>query len=83
MRERFRDFEALFDLPMAVELLAYTPAEFDAMIEAGNPFIHHVPSEAIELQNSMSTLSLTAARPTRRWMWFGAMREPALGVGAR
>ena len=49
MRERFRDFEALFDLPMAVELLAHTPAEFDAMIEAGNPFTHHVLSEAVEL----------------------------------
>lgn len=47
--ERFRDFEALFDLPMAVELLAHTPAEFDAMIEAGNPFTHHVLSEAVEL----------------------------------
>jgi len=47
--ERFRDFEALFDLPMAVELLAYTPAEFAAMVEAENPFIHHVLGEAIEL----------------------------------
>jgi hypothetical protein len=34
---------------MAVELLACTSAEFAAMIEAGNSFLHHVLSKAIEL----------------------------------
>lgn len=47
--ERFRDFKALFDLPIPVELLVYTPAEFASMVKAGNPFISHVLNEAVEL----------------------------------
>ena len=47
--ERFRDFRALFDLPMPVELWVYTPDEFAEMVHAGNPFLTHVLSEAVEL----------------------------------
>jgi predicted nucleotidyltransferase len=40
--ERFREFHPLFELPMAIELLVYTPQEFAGMIERENPFITHV-----------------------------------------
>jgi len=50
--ERFRLFDDLFTLPMAIELLVYTPAEFEAMIAKDNPFIARVLDEGIELSLS-------------------------------
>ena len=40
--ERFRDFDSVFDLGPAVELLIYTPEEFERMQERGNPLMHEV-----------------------------------------
>lgn len=40
--ERFRDFDAVFDLGPAVDLLVYTPEEFERMRERGNPLVHEV-----------------------------------------
>jgi predicted nucleotidyltransferase len=48
--ERFREFHQLFDeLPMAIELLVYTPQEFVGMIERENPFITEALESGIDL----------------------------------
>ena len=40
--ERFRDFGAVFELGPAVELLVYTPEEFERMRERGNALVCEV-----------------------------------------
>ncbi|MBC8235056.1 nucleotidyltransferase domain-containing protein [bacterium] len=47
--ERFREFHQLFELPMAVELLVYTPQEFERMVERENPFIMQVLEYGIDV----------------------------------
>lgn len=40
--ERFRDFDPLYHLGRAIDLLIYRPDEFQKMQKEGNPFIEHV-----------------------------------------
>lgn len=40
--ERFLDFDAVFNLGPAVDLLVYTPEEFERMQERGNPLVCEV-----------------------------------------
>ena len=47
--ERFRDFHQLFELPMAIELLVYTPQEFEGMVARENSFITQVLEHGIDI----------------------------------
>lgn len=47
--ERFREFHQLFELPMAIELLVYTPQEFEKMVKRENPFITPVLEYGIDI----------------------------------
>jgi len=43
--ERFRDFAGVWDVWPRLDLLIYTPAEFEQMQTEGNPFIEQVLAE--------------------------------------
>jgi predicted nucleotidyltransferase len=43
--ERFRDFAGVWDVWPRLDLLIYTPAEFQQMQAEGNPFIEQVLAE--------------------------------------
>jgi predicted nucleotidyltransferase len=43
--ERFRDFSGLWDVWPRLDLLVYTPEEFEQMRADGNPFIEQVLAE--------------------------------------
>jgi len=48
--ERYREFPAVYELPFAVDLLVYTPEEFERMVKEGNPFIEQVLREGIRVK---------------------------------
>ena len=47
--ERFRDFVALYEVWPRLDLLVYTPAEFERMVEEENPFFLQVLEEGVEV----------------------------------
>ena len=47
--ERFRDFAGLYEISNRLDLLVYTPAEFERMIDEGNPFILKVLEEGVDV----------------------------------
>jgi len=47
--ERFREFYQLFELPVATEILVYTPQEFEGMVERENPFIMQAIEYGIDI----------------------------------
>ena len=47
--ERFRDFAALYEARPRLDLLVYTPAEFERMVEEENPFLLQVLEEGVEV----------------------------------
>jgi predicted nucleotidyltransferase len=52
--ERYRDFEALYDVWPRLDLLIYTPAEFAAMRAERRPFIEHVLEEGVVVHEAGS-----------------------------
>ena len=47
--ERFRDFDGLYDVWPRLDLLIYTPTEFEKMVGEDNPFILRVLEEGVDL----------------------------------
>ncbi|MFQ6043385.1 MAG: nucleotidyltransferase domain-containing protein [Candidatus Poribacteria bacterium] len=47
--ERFREFHQLFQLPIAIEPLVYTPQEFEGMVKRENPFITQALEYGIDI----------------------------------
>lgn len=47
--ERWRDFEPLYELPGAIDLLIYRPEELEAMREAENPLIQEILTKGLKL----------------------------------
>ena len=47
--ERFRDFAGLYEVWPRLDLLVYTPAEFERMVEEENPFLLRVLEEGMEV----------------------------------
>ena len=47
--ERFRDFDALYQVWPRLDLLVYTPAEFERMVEEENPFLLRVLEEGVDI----------------------------------
>ena len=45
--ERYRDFAGLYDVWPRLDLLIYTPAEFERMRAEGNPLIERVLAEGV------------------------------------
>jgi predicted nucleotidyltransferase len=43
--ERLVEAGSYLDLPISVDVFVYTPAEFQSMVEEGNPFIERVQRE--------------------------------------
>ncbi len=56
--ERIGEVLALFDSPLPIEPLVYTPAEFAHMVEERNPFIEQVLREGTVIYESESSRSL-------------------------
>ena len=47
--ERFRDFAGLYEVCPRLDLLVYTPAEFERMVEEENAFLLRVFEEGMEV----------------------------------
>ena len=47
--ERFRDFDGLYEVWPRLDLLVYTSAEFERMVDEGNPFLLRVIEEGVEV----------------------------------
>lgn len=47
--ERFKDFAGLYDVWPRLDLLIYTPAEFDRMVAEENPLVLHALREGLVL----------------------------------
>ena len=45
--ERYLDFEGIYDVWPRLDLLVYTPEEFEAMRAEGRPFLEHVLAEGV------------------------------------
>lgn len=45
--ERFKDFTGLYDVWPRLDLLVYTPEEFQRMLEEQNPFLERVMAEGV------------------------------------
>ena len=53
--ERYKEFPGLFDaVRKALEVLVYTPDEFDAMRDRGNPFISKVIEDGVVIYEARS-----------------------------
>ena len=52
--ERYLDFVASYDIWPRLDLLIYTPAEFEQMRPEGRPFIEHVLSEGVPVHETLS-----------------------------
>jgi predicted nucleotidyltransferase len=50
--ERYRDFEAIYEVWPRLDLLVYTPSEFAHMREQGRPFIEHVLREGVVIHEA-------------------------------
>jgi len=50
--ERFKDFAGLYDVWPRLDLLIYTPEEFDRMLAGGNPFIQRVVTEGVVMHEA-------------------------------
>ena len=53
--ERYRDFEAIYDVWPRLDLLVYTPSEFAHMHAQGRPFIEHVLREGVVIHEAGPT----------------------------
>ena len=48
--DRYTDFNSLFRVtPKALQVLVYTPEEFDSMRDTGNPFINDVIKDGVAI----------------------------------
>ena len=47
--ERYRDFAGLHEVWPRLDLLVYTPAEFERMVEEENPFLLRALEEGVDL----------------------------------
>ena len=47
--DRFRDFGDLYEIWPRLDLLVYTPAEFERMVEEENPFLLRVLDEGVDI----------------------------------
>ena len=47
--ERFRDFDGLYEVWPRLDLLVYTSAEFERMVDEENPFLLRVLEEGVEV----------------------------------
>ena len=47
--ERFRDFVGLYDVWPRLDLLVYTSAEFERMVDEENPFLLRVLEEGVDV----------------------------------
>ena len=47
--ERFRDFDGLYEVWPRLDLLVYTSAEFERMVEEENPFLLRVLEEGTDI----------------------------------
>ena len=47
--ERFRDFAGLYEVWPRLDLIVYTSAEFERMVDEGNPFLLRVIEEGVEV----------------------------------
>ena len=47
--ERFRDFVGLYDVWPRLDLLVYTSAEFERMVDEENPFLLRVLDEGVDV----------------------------------
>ena len=53
--DRYTDFEGLFRIiPKALQVLVYTPSEFEDMRENGNPFILNVIEDGVVIYETQS-----------------------------
>src|SRR5712691_1118081 len=52
--ERYLDFVAIYDIWPRLDLLIYTPAEFEQMQAEGRPFIEHVLAEGVPVHETSS-----------------------------
>jgi predicted nucleotidyltransferase len=50
--ERFKDFAGLYDIWPRLDLLIYTPEEFERMVAEGNPFIERVLAEGVVIHEA-------------------------------
>ena len=47
--ERFRDFDGLYEVWPRLDLLVYTSAEFERMVDEENPFLLRVLEEGVDV----------------------------------
>ena len=47
--ERFRDFDGLYEIWPRLDLLVYTSAEFERMLDEENPFLLRVLEEGVDV----------------------------------
>ena len=47
--DRFRDFDGLYEVWPRLDLLVYTPAEFERMVEEENPLLLKVLEEGVDV----------------------------------
>ena len=47
--ERFRDFDGLYEVWPRLDLLVYTSAEFERMVDEENPFLLRVLEEGMDV----------------------------------
>ena len=52
--ERYLDFVAIYDVRPRLDLLIYTPEEFEQMRAEGRPFIEHVLAEGVPVHETSS-----------------------------
>ena len=53
--DRYRDFDGLFRVTAKVQMLVYTPEEFEQMRDSGNPFIEKVIEDGITIYEAQPT----------------------------
>jgi uncharacterized protein len=50
--ERYLDFEGIYDVWPRLDLLVYTPEEFEEMQAQGRPFVAHVVTEGVVIHEA-------------------------------
>jgi predicted nucleotidyltransferase len=64
--ERFKDFAGLYDVWPRLDLLVYTPAELERMVDEGNPFVLEALREGVVLHPAAESRGRALAGPGRQ-----------------
>ena len=71
--QRLSDVKAFLPKGLSIDAIVYTPQEFEAMIEAGNPFMEQALGDGKVVYDRASGVRQAEVAPPTKWSWKGGI----------